>query len=153
MRSCFGGATLYDFSKIPATALYRGKDGAPWVMFTDFVSENLGATVAGVAVVGAVVVGSAIVGSAIVGSVAVGSAVVGAAFLGLAVVGAAVVIRRYPGHYVCEHVAFHEALGVPVYIQPKMLNVAPAMHIPPAVKERTDKVLKEEAAFWNVTVD
>jgi len=135
VRSCFGGATLYDFNKIPATALYRGKDGTPLAAFSDFVSENPGATAVGVAMVAAAVVGSAAFGFAAAGSAAVGAAVVGAAF---------VFSNRNPGHNVCEHVSFHEALGAPVYIQPLMLNVAPAMHVPLSAKKRTDEALKVE---------
>jgi hypothetical protein len=34
------------------------------------------------------------------------------------------------GHEQCEHVSFHEQLGSPMYIQPRMLNDAPAQHLP-----------------------
>ena len=34
------------------------------------------------------------------------------------------------GHDQSEHVVFHERLGAPMYIQPKMLNDAPKEHIP-----------------------
>ena len=61
VRSCFGGAALYDFARVNPRAKYAGKAH---------------------------------------------------------------------GHDQCEHVGFHEQLGAPMYIQPAMLNDAPAEHIP-----------------------
>jgi hypothetical protein len=40
------------------------------------------------------------------------------------------------GHDQCEHVGFHEQLGAGLYIQPSMLNDAPAEHLPLSKQDR-----------------